>query len=189
MSSLEKGGPPGVPCANRRGSCTVLVFRQSDELPRQSISDANTWQTAAAFLTLATVFAILVVLHAVLPARRVDGYAYRGAAGTPRYRLNGIAVFAGALVIWWLELTFAPLGWFWQAARHMNYTGEILEALGMALALGHLTNLWAWVYFVYLTVFFVVRERVDDRRCAGKYGELWTQYKAKVRYRLVPGVY
>ncbi len=366
------------------------------------MSDANIWQTAAAFLTPAAVFAILVVLHAVLPARRVDGYAYRGAAGTPRYRLNGIAVFAGALVIWWLELTFAPLGWFWQvkwhvlagavalsivltvwlilhapaddrslwvqwiegrsrnvrfadhvdakmfmyifggtllalnavssaayrysqygeaanvrlllhaatrvwfvahhfcfqrvppftfdifeerlgfklivgciavypclypvalwgtadlpapeidafwsplwiggsvaifllgwvitrganlqkytfkrfperaflgfikpatvtdgerrilcggfwgAARHMNYTGEILEALGMALALGHFTNLWAWVYFVYLTVFFVVRERADDRRCAGKYGELWTQYKAKVRYRLVPGVY
>ena len=32
---------------------------------------------------------------------------------------------------------------FWGAARHMNYTGEILEALGMALALGHFTNVWS----------------------------------------------
>ena len=78
---------------------------------------------------------------------------------------------------------------FWGAARHMNYFGEILEALGMALALGHFTNFWAWIYFIYLTLFFVTRERIDERRCAAKYGELWTQYRRKVRYRLVPGVY
>ena len=50
---------------------------------------------------------------------------------------------------------------------------------------GSLCSVWAWMYFVYLTVFFVIRERIDDRHCAGKYGELWTQYQAKVRYRLV----
>ena len=366
------------------------------------MSDANTWLTVAAFLTPTAIFAILLVLHVVIPALKVDGYAYRGADGTPRYRLNGLAVFAAALVIWWLELAFAPLGWlwevkwhvlagavglsvvitvwlvlrapadgrklwvqwiegrsrnvefaghvdvkmfmyifggtllalnavssaayhygiygeaaniglmlhtamwlwfvadyfcfervqlftfdifeerlgfklilgciavypclypvalwgtaglpapdidpswnvlwlggsaaiflvgwvisrganfqkytfkqhperaflgfikpatmtdgertilssgFWGAARHMNYTGEILEALGMALALGHFTNGWAWAYFVYLTVFFVARERIDDRRCADKYGELWTEYRTKVRHRLVPGIY
>ena len=78
---------------------------------------------------------------------------------------------------------------FWGLSRHSNYLGEILEALGMALAIGHFTNAWTWVYFVYLTAFFVVRERIDDRRCAGKYGDLWTEYGAKVRYRLVPGIY
>ena len=78
---------------------------------------------------------------------------------------------------------------FWGAARHVNYTGEILEALGMALALGHFTNAWAWTYFVYLTAFFVVRKRIDDHRCAAKYGGLWTQYRAKARYRLVPGLH
>ena len=78
---------------------------------------------------------------------------------------------------------------YWGAARHVNYTGEILEALGMALALGHFTNMWAWIYFVYLTIFFVIRDRIDDGRCASKYGELWTQYRGKVRYRLIPGVY
>lgn len=78
---------------------------------------------------------------------------------------------------------------FWGMSRHSNYLGEILEALGMALAIGHFTNAWTWVYFVYLTAFFVVRERIDDRRCAGKYGDLWTEYRGKVRYRLVPGIY
>ena len=78
---------------------------------------------------------------------------------------------------------------FWGMSRHSNYLGEILEVLGMALAIGHFANAWTWVYFVYLTVFFIVRERIDDRRCAGKYGELWTEYRAKVRYRLVPGIY
>ena len=79
--------------------------------------------------------------------------------------------------------------WFWGAARHTNYTGEILEALGMALALGHFTNVWAWIYFVYLVIFFITRERIDDRRCAVKYGQLWTEYRTKARYRLIPGIY
>ena len=56
----------------------------------------------------------------------------------------------------------------------------------MALALGHFTNTWAWAYFVYLTIFFIVRDRIDDGRCALKYGELWAQFRAKTRYRLVP---
>ena len=367
------------------------------------MSDLTTLQQLAAFLTPTAVFAILLALHAVIPARHVDGYAHPSGGGTPdRYRLNGLAVFVAALVIWWLELTFAPLGWlwvakwhviaggvvlsivltawivlrapaddrgalaqwvegrsrnvqfrgdidakmflyifggallglnavasaayhygqyagavnvglllhsamwvwfvadyfvfervqlytfdiieerlgfklivgcivvypclypiglwgtaglpapdidasleplwlggaaavfllgwvitrganlqkyvfkrfperaflgfigpatltdgnrtilcsgFWGRARHMNYTGEILEALGMALALGHFTNAWTWAYFVYLTIFFIVRERVDEGRCAGKYGDLWTQYRERARYRLVPGLY
>ncbi len=48
----------------------------------------------------------------------------------------------------------------------------------MSLALGHFANAWAWI-------FFVIRERIDDGRCVGKYGELWTQYRGKVRSRLV----
>ena len=78
---------------------------------------------------------------------------------------------------------------FWGVARHVNYTGELLEALGMVLALGHFTSAWAWGYFVFLAVFFIIRDRIDDGRCAGKYGELWTQYRGRTPYRLVPGVY
>ena len=80
-------------------------------------------------------------------------------------------------------------GGFWGVTRHMNYFGEILLALGMALALGHYTNFWNWIYFVYLVVFFIVRERIDDRRCATKYGALWDEYRANTKRRLIPGLY
>ena len=363
------------------------------------MSDLTTWRAVAAFLTPTVIFAILLVLHIVLPALRVEGYTR---VTSHRYRLNGLAVFVCALLIWWFELTLAPLGWLWVAkwhaiagavalsivvtvwtvlrapaddrsslvqwiegrsrndhfrggvdakmfmyifggiflalnalssaayhyelygeaanvglflhtamwvwfvadyfifervqlftfdiieervgfklifgcfvvypclypvalwgtaglpspdidpsmnllwlggsvavfllgwvitrganlqkyvfkrfpersflgfvkpvtitdgdrtilcsgywgkARHMNYAGEMLLALGMALALGHFTNAWAWVYFVYLTIFFIVRDRIDDGRCATKYGDLWTQYRSRVRYRLFPGIY
>ena len=367
------------------------------------MSELTTFQAVAGFLTPTAIFAILLALHVVLPAYRVEGYAHRQVSGTPpQYRLNGLAVFVCALLIWSLELTYAPLDWlwrvkwhaifgatalsavltvwivlrspaddrnpliqwlegrtynaqfggrvdakmfmyifggtylalnavsssayhfgqygaaanlglflhsamwvwfvadyfvfervqlftfdifeerlgfkliagcivvypllypvalwalaglpapdidpslnalwlggaaavfmvgwiisrgtnaqkymykrapdraflglikpatvtdgkrtllcsgFWGGARHMNYFGEILEALGMALALGHFTNFWNWIYFVYLTLFFVIRERIDERRCAAKYGELWTRYREKVPHRLVPGVY
>ena len=78
---------------------------------------------------------------------------------------------------------------FWGTARHMNYLGEILIVLAMALALGHFTNLWAWIYFIYLIIFFVARERIDDRQCAAKYGELWKEYRSKVHFHLIPRVY
>ena len=28
-----------------------------------------------------------------------------------------------------------------------------------------------------------------DRRCAAKYGALWDEYRARVRWRIVPGIY
>ncbi|MCE2460061.1 MAG: hypothetical protein J4F38_04700 [Pseudomonadales bacterium] len=33
------------------------------------------------------------------------------------------------------------------------------------------------------------RERDDDKRCAEKYGPLWEEYRNRVRWRIVPGVY
>ena len=104
------------------------------------MSGLATWQAVVAFLTPTAVFAILLGLHVVLPARRVDGYA----RVTPnRYRLNGLAVFICALVIWWLELTLAPLDWLWIAKWH---------ALAGAVALS-----------VVLTVWMVRRAPADDR--------------------------
>jgi len=104
------------------------------------MSGLTTWQAVTAFLTPTAVFAILLALHIVIPARRVDGYA----RVTPnRYRLNGLAVFVCALVIWWLELAFAPVDWLWLAKWH---------ALAGAVALS-----------VVLTVWMVRRAPADDR--------------------------
>ena len=79
-----------------------------------------------------------------LPALRVDGYAHRNTAATPpRYRLNGIAVFVCALSIWWLELTPAPLEWFWRVKWH-----ALAGAVALSIALS------AWM---------VLRAPRDDR--------------------------
>ena len=78
---------------------------------------------------------------------------------------------------------------FWGVARHVNYLGEILMALGLAAALGHFLSPWAWLYPLYYVLLLVPRERDDDARCAAKYGVLWEEYRRRVRRRIVPGLY
>ncbi|MDE0331115.1 MAG: DUF1295 domain-containing protein, partial [Nitrospinae bacterium] len=78
----------------------------------------------------------------------------------------------------------------WGVARHFNYMGEGFLALSIALVFGHFTNPWAWTYFVFIVSFFTCRQRYDDAYCAEKYGpEKWAEYQARVKYRIVPGVY
>ena len=79
---------------------------------------------------------------------------------------------------------------FWGAARHFNYLGEGFLCLSVALVFGYPGNPWAWTYFVFIVSFFLWRQIVDDRQCAEKYGaEKWAEYRARVKYRIVPGVY
>ena len=78
---------------------------------------------------------------------------------------------------------------FWGVARHINYLGEVLMALGIAAALGHLGNPWPWLYPLYYVLLLSTRERDDDARCAAKYGALWDEYRARVPARIIPKVY
>ena len=78
---------------------------------------------------------------------------------------------------------------FWGVSRHVNYLGEILISLGLALAPGHLTSVWPWLYAIFMIPFMLIRERADERRCAAKYGSLWDRYRAQVPYRIIPRVY
>lgn len=78
---------------------------------------------------------------------------------------------------------------YWRVARHINYLGEFLMATGIALSLGHPDSLWPWLYPLYYVLLLVPRERDDDRRCAAKYGSLWTEYKRQVPYRIIPRIY
>lgn len=78
---------------------------------------------------------------------------------------------------------------FWRVSRHVNYLGEILMATGLTLALGYPDHLVTWLYPVYYLVLLVPRQIDDDRRCAAKYGALWTRYVERVPYRIVPGIY
>ena len=78
----------------------------------------------------------------------------------------------------------------WGAARHFNYMGEWCFGLSIGLAFGHFGVLWAWTYFIFVAVFFYFRQRGDDKNCAEKYGaEKWAEYQARVKYRIIPGIY
>ena len=78
---------------------------------------------------------------------------------------------------------------FWGVSRHVNYLGEMLIGIGWALAPGHLTSVWPWLYAAFMVGFMLIRERADERRCAAKYGPLWDRYCEQVPYRIIPRVY
>lgn len=84
-------------------------------------------------------------------------------------------------------------GW-WGVARHLNYFGEILQALALALpgvAVGPTPLLRALplLYPLYYVLLFVPRQIDDDALCLQKYGEQWSRYMKRVPYRIVPGVW
>ena len=78
---------------------------------------------------------------------------------------------------------------FWGIARHVNYLGELLMAVGLTLALGFPGRLAPWLYPLYYVALLIPRQIDDDRRCAQKYGALWQDYVKRVPYRIVPGLY
>ena len=78
----------------------------------------------------------------------------------------------------------------WGVARHFNYLGEGFFALSIALVFGYFTNPWAWTYFVFIVGLFISRQRFDEKYCAEKYGAgKWAEYRARVKWRIIPGVY
>jgi protein-S-isoprenylcysteine O-methyltransferase Ste14/uncharacterized membrane protein (Fun14 family) len=80
-------------------------------------------------------------------------------------------------------------GGFWGVARHVNYLGEILEAVGLTLLLGYPGQWVAWLYPLYYVFLLFTRERADEKRCSAKYGALWTEYTRRVPRRIIPWIY
>jgi len=81
---------------------------------------------------------------------------------------------------------------FWGIARHSNYLGDILIAIGFSSpcwGVWGLKGLLGWAYPTYLTILLLWRERRDDERCAQKYTKIWKEYCDRVPYRILPFVY
>jgi protein-S-isoprenylcysteine O-methyltransferase Ste14 len=76
----------------------------------------------------------------------------------------------------------------WGVGRHLNYLGDLMMGLAWCLPCGFGRPI-PYFYVVYLAVLLVHRERRDHARCAANYGEDWEAYCAKVRWRIVPGLY
>ncbi len=78
---------------------------------------------------------------------------------------------------------------YWGLSRHINYLGEIIQSLAVALAAG---CFWVWPVYLYPAYYIALmftRQADDDKICREKYGALWEQYTDKVKYRIIPFIY
>ncbi|MCY4101668.1 MAG: DUF1295 domain-containing protein [bacterium] len=82
------------------------------------------------FLTPLFIFAAFFLAQVLLPAIRVPGYAIDPATGEPRrYRLNGLLVFAIAIVVWAVGFAGLPRDWFYRSSLYAVAGGTGLCAL------------------------------------------------------------
>jgi hypothetical protein len=61
--------------------------------------------------------------------------------------------------------------------------------VAIAAAPGYFGIWMVWLYPLYYVALFITRERDDAKICEAKYGALWSVYTAKVKYRIIPGIY
>lgn len=77
---------------------------------------------------------------------------------------------------------------WWGLSRHINYFGDWILALAWCLCTGFSAPM-TYFYAGYFAVLLVHRERRDDHACHKKYKEAWDEYRRRVPWRIVPGVY
>ena len=78
---------------------------------------------------------------------------------------------------------------FWGIGRHVNYTGEIMVYLAIALCSGTISIV---PYILPISLFILLSQRAyrDDRRCRNKYGDqLWNRYCEISKFRMIPFIY
>ena len=87
-------------------------------------------EAIAGFFTPLVIFAVFFLAQLILPGRRVPGYVINPETREPRnYRLNGILVFAIALIVWALELTGMPRDWFYRSSIYAVAGGTVFTAI------------------------------------------------------------
>ncbi len=92
-------------------------------------------EAIVAFFSPLAIFAVFFVAQFLLPARRVPGYVINTATGEPRnYRLNGLLVFAIALIVWWTEITGIPRDWFYRASVYAVAGGTVFATIFTVIA-------------------------------------------------------
>jgi 7-dehydrocholesterol reductase len=77
---------------------------------------------------------------------------------------------------------------FWGVARHFHYVPELAATLAWTLPV-LFEHALPWFYLVFLAGVLVERALGDDARCAAKYGAAWSEYRQRVPYRIVPGLF
>ncbi len=86
-------------------------------------------EAIAGFFAPLAIFVAFFLAQLILPGRRVPGYVINPETGQPRsYRLNGLLVYAIALIVWAFELTGIPLDWFYRTSIY-SVTGGTVFAM------------------------------------------------------------
>ena len=85
----------------------------------EHLFELSATEAVLGFFTPLAIFAVFAVAQIVLPGRSVPGYVINPETGKPRnYRLNGLLVFAIALLVW--GFAFEPMGiprdWFYRTS-------------------------------------------------------------------------
>ena len=92
-------------------------------------------EAIAGFFTPLVIFAVFFLAQLILPGKRVPGYVINPKTGNPRnYRLNGIVVFAVALIVWAFELTGMPREWFYRSSIYAVVGGTVFTTIFAVIA-------------------------------------------------------
>lgn len=78
-------------------------------------------------------------------------------------------------------------GW-WGVSRHFHYVPELTVAFLWCLPSGF-HSILPYSYFIFLCILLTHRSIRDDKKCEAKYGEYWDEYRKRVPYKIVPGVF
>ena len=92
-------------------------------------------EAIAGFFTPLVIFAVFFLAQLILPGRWVPGYVINPETGEPRkYRLNGLLVFAVALIVWAFELTGMPRDWFYRSSIYAVVGGTVFTTIFAIIA-------------------------------------------------------
>ena len=87
-------------------------------------------EAIAGFFTPLVIFAVFFLAQIILPGKWVPGYVINPETGEPRkYRLNGLLVFAVALIVWAFELTGMPREWFYRSSIYAVVGGTVFTTI------------------------------------------------------------
>ena len=77
---------------------------------------------------------------------------------------------------------------FWGIGRKLNYSGELMVYLAIAMTTGF-ASLTPYLVFFWLLGLLTHRAWRDDRRCKARYGALWAAYCERARFKMIPFIY
>merc|ERR1740138_511785 len=81
---------------------------------------------------------------------------------------------------------------YWALARHFNYIGDMVMCVGWTVACTGPKHGFPWIPLSYVAYFWIMdlhRLWRDEERCAAKYKKDWEEYKQKVPYFILPGIF